>query len=72
MDVIFRQTIQDGWQHEQPDHGLRRADPWEVAPPQEKVEVKLGCAFQVRGVALRIDNSSSYLAIRAPGLARRC
>ena len=29
---IFRQTIQDGWQHEQPDNWLRRPDPWEVAP----------------------------------------
>ena len=28
---IFRQTIQDGWQVEQPDHWLRRPDPWEVA-----------------------------------------
>ena len=27
---IFRQTIQDGWQHEQPDNWLRRPDPWEV------------------------------------------
>ena len=30
---IFRQTIQDGWQHEQPDNWLRRPDPWEVAAP---------------------------------------
>ena len=46
---IFRQTIQDGWQHEQPDNWLRRPDPWEVARPQEKVEVKLGCSFELRG-----------------------
>ena len=32
---IFRQTIQDGWQHEQPDNWLRRPDPWEVARPHE-------------------------------------
>ena len=30
---IFRQTIEDGWQHEQPDNWLRRPDPWEVARP---------------------------------------
>ena len=30
---MFRQTIQDGWQHEQPDNWLRRPDPWEVARP---------------------------------------
>ena len=28
---IFRQTIEDGWQREQPDNWLRRPDPWEVA-----------------------------------------
>jgi glycogen phosphorylase len=28
---IFKQSIQDGWQHEQPDHWLARPDPWEVA-----------------------------------------
>jgi starch phosphorylase len=49
---IFRQTIRDGWQHEQPDNWLRRPDPWEVACPQEKVEVKLGCSFEVRGGTL--------------------
>src|SRR5207237_6124537 len=49
---IFRQTIQDGWQQEQPDNWLRRADPWEVARPQEKVEVKLGCSFQMRAGTL--------------------
>ncbi len=46
---IFRQTIQDGWQHERPDNWLRRPDPWEVARPHEKVEVKLGCSFKVCG-----------------------
>jgi starch phosphorylase len=27
---------------------LRRPDPWEVARPQEKVEVKLNCTFDLR------------------------
>jgi glycogen phosphorylase len=51
---IFRQTIQDGWQHEQPDNWLRRPDPWEIARPQEQVEVKLGCSFEVRGGTLDV------------------
>ena len=51
---IFRQTIQDGWQQEQPDNWLRRPDPWEVARPQEQVEVKLGCSFEVRGGSLGV------------------
>ena len=50
---IFRQTIQDGWQHEQPDNWLRRPDPWEVARPHEKVEVKLNCSFEMRGGSLQ-------------------
>src|SRR5579862_3738215 len=50
---MFRQTIQDGWQHEQPDNWLRRPDPWEVARHHQKVEVKLNCSFEVRGGSLR-------------------
>jgi len=49
---IFRQTIKDGWQKEQPDNWLRRPDPWEVARPQEKVEIKLGCSFELHGGSL--------------------
>src|SRR5204863_10028077 len=44
---IFKQTIQDGWQHEQPDNWLRRQDPWEVARHNETVEVKLNCSFEM-------------------------
>jgi starch phosphorylase len=51
---IFRQTIENGWQREQPDNWLRRPDPWEVARPQEIVEVKLGCSFEVRGGTLGV------------------
>src|SRR5262249_13109679 len=50
---MFRQTIQDGWQHEQPDNWLRRQDPWEVARLHDQVEVKLNCSYEVRGGALR-------------------
>ena len=50
---IFRQTIRDGWQREEPDNWLRRPDPWEVARPQEQVEVRLNCAFELQAGALR-------------------
>ncbi len=50
---IFRQRIVNGWQQERPDHWLRRPDPWEVARPDARVEVKLNCTFDVRGGALR-------------------
>ena len=49
---IFRQTIQNGWQCEQPDNWLRRPDPWEVPRPNEAVEVNLGCSFHMRGGTL--------------------
>jgi starch phosphorylase len=49
---IFRQSIVNGWQREQPDNWLRRPDPWEVARPDEKVEIKLNCSFELRGGAL--------------------
>src|SRR5580692_98160 len=45
---IFKQTIRDGWQQEHPDNWLSRPDPWEVARPHEKVEVKLNCTLEVR------------------------
>ena len=46
---IFKQAIVKGWQQENPDNWLRDTDPWEIARPQEKVEVKLNCSFQLRG-----------------------
>jgi starch phosphorylase len=45
---MFRQSIENGWQHEQPDHWLRRPDPWEVARPGDKVEVRLNSSVEVR------------------------
>jgi glycogen phosphorylase len=51
---IFRQSVRDGWQQEQPDNWLRRPDPWEVARPQERVEIGLGCSFEVRGGSLGV------------------
>ena len=50
---MFKQTIRDGWQEERPDNWLRHPDPWEVARPHEKVEIKLNCSFEVQGGALR-------------------
>src|SRR5215469_1640528 len=50
---IFKQTIVDGWQREQPDNWLRWPDPWEIARPQDMVEIKLGCSFEMHEGALR-------------------
>src|SRR5271165_6751213 len=46
---MFKQTIVNGWQQENADNWLREMDPWEIARPHEKVEVKLNCSFQLRG-----------------------
>ncbi|HZU45488.1 MAG TPA: glycogen/starch/alpha-glucan phosphorylase [Terriglobales bacterium] len=50
---IFRQSIRNGWQQECPDNWLRAPDPWEVARPNEKVELNLGCSFELSGGSLR-------------------
>jgi len=50
---IFRQSIQDGYQQETPDNWLRSPDPWEVARPNEKVEISLACSFELTGGSLR-------------------
>ncbi len=50
---IFRQSLENGWQLERPDNWLRYPDPWEVARLGEQVEVKLNCAFELRGGSLR-------------------
>src|SRR5271166_1100408 len=44
---MFKQSIVDGWQKENPDNWIRWGDPWEVARPVEMVEVKLGCSFKL-------------------------
>ena len=50
---IFKQSIRDGWQFEEPDNWLPDNDPWEVRRPNEKVEIKLNCSFAVNEGSLR-------------------
>jgi glycogen phosphorylase len=62
---IFRQSIKDGWQEEQPDNWLRHPDPWEVRRLAETVEVKINCTPELRGGSLRMipDQPSVMLGI---------
>src|SRR5438552_640248 len=62
---IFKQTIQDGWQHEVPDNWLRYPDPWEVRRQHETVEVPLNCSFELRGGSLRavLGQQSALIAV---------
>jgi glycogen phosphorylase len=51
---IFKQSLENGWQREQPDNWLRRPDPWEVARPHDCVEVKFNCTFRPQAGELRV------------------
>jgi starch phosphorylase len=62
---MFKQSIVDGWQKENPDNWLRDGDPWEVARLHEKVEVKLNCSFQLRAGVLQVipDRPSTLIGV---------
>jgi glycogen phosphorylase len=51
---IFKQSIQNGWQSEEPDNWLRVADPWEVIRRNETVEIKLNCSFDLHDCRLQV------------------
>src|SRR5262245_6220817 len=63
---IFSQSIHAGRQVERPDNWLRRADPWEVTRPQDMVEIKLNCSFEVRGGTLRVVPEKPVTIIGLP------
>jgi starch phosphorylase len=44
---IFHQVLQDGWQAEIPDNWLQYDNPWEIARPEDSVEVKLGGTTEI-------------------------
>ena len=62
---MFRQTIVNGWQKENPDNWLRDSDPWEIARPHEQVEIKLNVSFQLRAGNLHVvpDRPSGLIGI---------
>jgi starch phosphorylase len=66
---MFKQTIQNGWQHEVPDNWLRRPDPWEVCRQHETVEVPLNCSFKVQGGILRAIIGQPSALIGVPLIA---
>src|SRR5258705_11972713 len=63
---MFWQTIEDGWQHEQPDNWLRRPDPWEVVRPEEKVEIRLNHSIEVREGTLRAVPGRAFTLLGIP------
>jgi starch phosphorylase len=63
---IFKQSVVNGWQRENPDNWLRDTDPWEIARPHEKVEIKLNCTFQLQGGKLRVIRGRPSTLIGIP------
>src|ERR1700758_5843232 len=63
---IFKQSIQNGWQQETPDNWLRSPDPWEIARPNEKVELKLNCSFELREGSFRLVRGRPSTLIGMP------
>ena len=63
---MFKQSIVDGWQKESADNWLRDDDPWEIARPHEKVEVKVNCSFHLRGGNFEIIQNKPSTLIGIP------
>jgi starch phosphorylase len=51
---IFRQTIRNGYQVEEPDKWLRRPDPWEIVRPGKTYPVQLNASIELHGSAIHI------------------
>jgi starch phosphorylase len=51
---IFRLSLRDGYQVEEPDNWLRQPDPWQVARPGKVFRVPLHASFELTGSAIRI------------------
>jgi starch phosphorylase len=62
---MFKQSIVDGWQKENPDNWLRYGDPWEIARLHENVEIKLSVSFKLQAGSFQVipDRPSSLIGI---------
>jgi len=63
---MFKQSIVDGWQKENPDNWIRNGDPWEVARPTECVEVKLACTIKLIGGSFQVLRGQPSTLIGIP------
>src|SRR6202012_5188226 len=62
---IFKQTIRDGFQVEQPDNWLFQTDPWEIPRPEKVYVVPLNATVELHGasVSFKRDKPSSLLGV---------
>ncbi|HZW96473.1 MAG TPA: glycogen/starch/alpha-glucan phosphorylase [Candidatus Eremiobacteraceae bacterium] len=63
---MFKQSIVDGWQKESADNWLRDGDPWEIARPHEKVDVKVNCSFHLRAGNIEVIQGKPSTLIGIP------
>jgi glycogen phosphorylase len=62
---IFKQTIRNGFQIEQPDNWLFETDPWEIHRPHKVYVVPLNATFELHGSAVKFTHNkpSSLLGV---------
>jgi starch phosphorylase len=59
---MFRQTFENGWQHEEPDNWLAQTDPWEIKRLDRAVDVHFNVSFAlVDGVLHSVRGTPSSL-----------
>src|SRR5262249_1488393 len=63
---IFRQELREGSQVEHPDHWLSRPDPWEVARPNETVDLPLGSRFESHGGMISVHRGQASHLLGVP------
>jgi starch phosphorylase len=51
---VFRQSVRDGYQVEEPDNWLRHSDPWQIVRPGKEFRVELQGSFELSGSAIRL------------------
>jgi starch phosphorylase len=54
---MFRQTIEGGYQVEQPDNWLHEVDPWEIVRPGKVYSVPLDATFEFQGSTIRMTRN---------------
>jgi starch phosphorylase len=63
---MFRQSVVNGWQQENPDNWLWNMDPWEIKREHERVEVKLNCSFQLRAGNFEVVRDRPSMLVGIP------
>ncbi|WP_459556697.1 glycogen/starch/alpha-glucan phosphorylase [Lacunimicrobium album] len=63
---IFRQSLDNGFQREQPDHWLQYDDPWEIKRCRESVQASWRCSFGLENGMLKVRHEQQTQLIGVP------